>query len=235
MLAKRIIPTFLYRGTTLVKGVAFNSWRSVGNVVQAARIYATRGVDELCIFDIGATPESREPDFELIAKICDQNFTPIMIGGGIRSVDDVQKALNSGADKVAICTAIKSNPDLINQIAQRYGSQVLCAVIEFDGETKTVSVQQIITDYVERGVGEIMLQSTERDGTMDGYCINAILTMSCDVPLIISGGCSGYEDMHDAILAGADAVAAGALFQFTDFTPRGAAEYLHKQGIRVRS
>lgn len=236
MVARRIIPTFLYRGTTLVKGVGFNSWRSVGNVVQAAKIYAARDVDELCIFDIGATPKGHGPNFELVEKIVDQNFTPLMVGGGISTVEQVQRLLNSGADKVAICSALKSNPELIDKIAKRYGSQVLCAVIEVRGEMKLGEIRRLATEYGDRGAGEIMLQEVESDGTMAGYPLQIIEFVSniVRVPLIISGGCSGYEDMHAAILYGADAVAAGAIFQFTDCTPRAAAEYLHEKGVDVR-
>lgn len=236
MLAKRIIPTLLQRGHTLVKGIAYNSWRSVGTAQQAMRIHAARSVDELIYLDIAATPEGRGPDFAMVEKLTAQFYTPITVGGGVRSIEDIKWLLVAGADKVAICDAVRSDPGLIAQAAKKFGSQALCVVIEARDRDHPIDIAALASKYAKLGAGEIMLSRVERDGTMRGYDLGLIRAVSraVGVPVIASGGCSGYEDMYQAILAGADAVAAGALFQFTDATPRGAAEYLTSKGITCR-
>ena len=228
MLAHRIIPTLLYRGTTLVKGKGFDSTRSCGNIMQAAKIYSSREVDELILLDVSATPEGRTPNYSMIEKICEDNFSPITVGGGVKSVDDVQRLLNAGADKVAIGTKY----DIITECADRFGNQAIVAsmnVTDQDAAMECLALEAM-------GAGEILLNSVERDGTMRGYDLDLIKRVceAVEIPVIASGGCSGYEDMINALKAGASAVAAGALFQFTDCTPRGAAQYLHEHGVEVR-
>ncbi len=233
MLAIRIIPTLLQRGSTLVKGERFNSWRSVGHALQAINIHQARGVDELIYLNIAATPEGRGPDFKMVKSLTRECFVPITVGGGVRSVEDVQGLLNAGADKVAICTA--GTLDFILYISRKFGSQAIVVVVEHFTE-----INNLIPLWAVRledcGAGEILLQSKERDGTMQGYDLELIRSVcnAVSIPVIASGGCSGYEDMYNAIQAGASAVAAGALFQFTDATPKGAAEYLKARGIEVR-
>ncbi len=234
-LAVRIIPTLLKRGDALVKGERFNGWRSVGHVQQAAQIHQARGVDELIVLDIGATPEGRGPDFAAVRRLTERCFMPITVGGGVRNVDDVQGLLNAGADKVAMKHGWLKRPDLLTLCADRFGAQAIVAAV--DWETSPLdSVIALCWVAQELGAGEILLTSIAREGTMAGYDIDVIrdVCSHVDVPVIAHGGCSGYEDMLAAIRAGASAVAAGALFQFTDCTPRGAAEYLHAQGIEVR-
>lgn len=247
MLAIRIIPTLLHRGATLIKGVRFDGSRSVGHVQQAARIHATRGVDEMIVLDIGATPDRRGPDTRIVEAIADGMFSPITIGGGVRSMEQVGQLLAAGADKIAINTAALERPYLINEITARFGCQAIVVAIDasdgcvmtnhgktrLDGLPATTWAQMA----EELGAGEILLTAVDREGTMLGYDLDLIRSV-CDkvgIPVIAHGGCSGYPDMHKAIQAGASAVAAGALFQFTDATPRGAAEYLDKQGIEVRT
>jgi cyclase len=224
-----------------VKGQRFDSWRSVGHALQAAKIHAARHVDELCILDIGATPEGRGPDFDALTELTRECFCPITVGGGVRSVEDVRQLLAAGADKVAICAAAMKRPELVSDCARKFGTQALVVVLDIDifdsvrnGPDGTP--QDIATFYQGMGAGEILLQSIDRDGTMSGYDIELICSVSesVDIPVIACGGCSGYEDMANAIKAGASAVAAGALFQFTDATPKGAAEYLAMQGIETR-
>jgi len=247
MLAKRIIPTLLYRGDTLVKGKQFNSWRSVGNVQQAARIYAQRGVDELIILDIGATSEGRGPNLELISRICQDNFCPITVGGGVRTVEDVRDLLMAGADKVAICTALLDGIGftLLSACARKYGNQAIVASVdvkenEIYSNCGEKSWGPVVVPWCngleECGAGEILLTSIEREGMMNGYDLDLVRAVSSNVsiPVIAHGGCGSYQDMADAIEAGASAVAAGSLFQFTDETPKGAAEYLSKKGYEVR-
>ena len=227
-LAHRIIPTILSKDGQLVKGEGFKCDRVVGNALQAARIHAMRSVDELVILDVG----DGEPDYEMIRKLTDNTFTPVTVGGGIKSVEDVQKLLNAGADKVCIRY---NKPSLIREVAHRFGSQA--AVVSLDDKVNGYACMRVFAQGINlTGAGEILLQSRERDGTMQGYDLKLIKSVSeaVNIPVVASGGCSGYEDMHNAIKAGASAVAAGALFQFTDCTPKGAAEYLRDNGVEVR-
>jgi len=252
MLAKRIIPTLLCRGRQLVKGVAFDAWRSVGLAAQAVRIHQQRGVDELVLLDISATAEGRGPDLKLIEELTAKCFMPLAVGGGIRSVQDVRDLLNAGADKIVFGSAAIEAPHLISKIAFAVGSQAVAVSIDVlhgrvatrrNGRVEaldTLPGPRGIADQCraaqDLGAGEILLQSVERDGTMQGYDLEMIAAVSraVSIPVIASGGAGTYEDFHKAILAGADAVAAGAMFQFTDQTPKGAAEYLAAHNIEVR-
>jgi cyclase len=237
MLATRVIPTLLCRGRQLVKGKQFNSWRSVGLAAQAVRIHQQRGVDELILLDIAATPEGRGPDLDLIRELSDILFCPLTVGGGVRSIDDVHALMEAGADKVAIKTAAYKDPSLVRKIADRFGSQAIVVAIDHDYQGDPYQSPWQEAQWFERqGAGELLLTSVEREGTMHGYDLEEInaVTVNVGIPVIAHGGCSGYEDMHNAIQAGASAVAAGALFQFTDCTPRGAAEYLKSRGVEVR-
>lgn len=242
MLAHRIIPTLLKRGDSLVKGVAFDSWRVVGHVEQAARIHQARGVDELCILDITATREKRDPDLEAIERLTAGCFMPITVGGGVRTLEHVRGLLNAGADKIVIRTA---GNGLIREAANIVGCQAIVAAIDvttLDHNPMECSPKllDVVTDAALRaqdaGAGEILLTRCEREGRMAGYDLPLInrIAQAVDVPVIAHGGCGTYHHMLEAIKAGASAVAAGSMFQFTDQTPRGAAQYLHQHGIEVR-
>jgi len=244
MLATRIIPTLLHRGDVLVKGQQFNSWRSVGHVQQAARIHAARGVDELCILDIGATPEARKPNYDLVQKLTDGNFTPVAIGGGIKTMADVERLLRAGADKVVLGTgAIEA--DIVREAAAIVGSQAVTVAIDYRdnciwshcGTARwRMTPKNFAMICAEDGAGEILLTCIEREGTMTGYDLETIQAVAgaVNIPVIAHGGCGEYDHMHQAIQAGANAVAAGAMFQFTDCTPKGAAQYLKTKGHEVR-
>lgn len=248
-LAKRIIPTLLCRGRQLVKGKGFNSWRSVGVAAQAVRIHQTRGVDELVLLDIAATAEGRGPDLKLVEELTACCFMPLSVGGGIRTVEHIRDLLKAGADKVVIGSAAIEDPYLLKDAAQAVGRQALVVSIDY----RTDNVSSVVygrngtklTQFCPiwwaikcagRGAGEIMLTSIDREGTCQGYDLDTIRYVSdaVNVPVIAHGGAGSYEHMHQAIKAGAEAVAAGAMFQFTDQTPRGAAEYLGQKGITVR-
>ena len=232
MLAHRVIPTILSKNGHLVKGEGFKADRICGNALQAARIHAMRSVDELVIFDL----DSDKPDYEMVMKLTDKCFTPVSVGGGIRNTNDVKELLKAGADKICL----KYNhieTGLIKESSESLGAQCITVVLNthkglaYNGfEAKNAAWA---SEY--DGAGEIILQSIERDGTMQGYDLELIESVanSTKVPVIASGGCSGYEDMLKAIKAGASAVAAGALFLFTDATPKGASEYLSNH-VEVR-
>jgi cyclase len=238
MLAHRIIPTLLCSGTLLVKGQQFNAWRSVGAVVQAMRIHQARGVDEVLLMDVTASREQRGPSLELVSRLAEGAFFPLTVGGGVRSIEDARQLLRHGADKVAV----GSRPDLIEALADTFGRQAVTAVLDvLEGEVWDHVTRRKGGDPVRRArelaeAGELVVQSVERDGTMTGYDIDLIraIAEAVEIPVVASGGCGSYEDMHEALSAGADAVAAGAMFQFRDLTPRGAAHYLADRGWEVR-
>lgn len=246
-LAHRIIPVVLARGRELVKGIAFDAWRSVGLAAQAVRIHQARGVDELVLLDITATSEARHPNLELVAELTETCFMPLAVGGGVRSLDDVRALLRVGADKVVIGTAALENPELVTEVAQAIGSQALVVAIDYYEHPHRVATrcgkhrlgwrpEAAAEAMANAGAGEILLTAIAREGRMEGYDIETILQVAAavEIPVIAHGGAGCYEDMLQAVQAGASAIAAGAMFQFTDATPRGAAEYLAKRSIEVR-
>ena len=230
-LAVRIIPTILCRGRTMVKGQQFNAWRSVGLAAQAVRIHQQRGVDEVCLLDIGATPEGRGPDLDLVRELSEDCFSPLAVGGGVRTVEDVRALFRAGADKIVIRTG---SPGLVKEAAGVVGRQAVVAALDYGpGQTPAVIRAR---EWEIAGAGEILLTSMEREGMMVGYDLETIAAVAraVDIPVIAHGGCGTYQHMVEAVEAGASAVAAGAMFQFTDQTPRGAAEYLAQHGIEAR-
>lgn len=251
MLKVRIIPTLLYKEVGLVKGMEFDSWRRVGSAMQAIKVYNMREIDELVFLDITATQERRSPDFELIDELADECFMPMTVGGGIRSIDDVRRLLQVGADKVAINTQAIENPELIEQVAKKFGSQCVVVSIDVkkcdDGEYEVythsgthatgIDPLSLAQKVVSMGAGEILLTSIERDGTMNGYDVELIRNVSnlVSVPVIASGGAGNYEHMFQALTQGkAAAVAAASIFHFTEQTPLEAKHYLDERNIHVR-
>jgi imidazole glycerol-phosphate synthase subunit HisF len=233
-LAVRVIPTLLAKGKQLVKGQRFNPNRVVGHVQQAARVHQARGVDELCILDVAATPTGRGPDFDAIEALTQNCFMPLTVGGGVSTLGDVERLLRAGADKVAIKSAYYADFDFLDACANRFGSQAIVIALDVKEERRNDRIViDLARDIEARGAGEILLTAMDREGTMEGYDLALIhaVAHAVDIPVIAHGGCRSYQDMHAAIRAGASAVAAGALFQFTDATPRGAAEYLYMQGV----
>lgn len=262
MLAKRIIPTLLCRGRQLYKGKTFDAWRSVGHAAQAMRVHGRRGVDELVLLDIAATAESRGPDLALVHELSADLFIPLTVGGGVRSIEQIDQLLRAGADKVCIGSAAAETPDLIRKAADRFGSQAI--VVSVDSKANAVYTRcgkdsimvleghseeqplgtserhltpvELAVELAGAGAGEVLLNSIDRDGAMGGYDLDLTRVVSAvlGIPVIACGGCGSYEHMHEALKAGADAVAAGALFQFTDCTPKGAAQYLKSKGWETR-
>lgn len=243
MLAHRVIPTLLCRGRQLVKGKAFDSWRSVGVAAQAVRIHQARGVDELVLLDIAATREGRGPDLGLVEELAEVCFMPLAVGGGVRGIADVRALLRAGADKVVIRTA---GPSAAREVADVVGRQAVVAAIDVTSldhnpqpaypALRAAAARKAI-EWQQAGAGEIMLTRCEREGTMMGYDLELVreVTRAVDVPVIAHGGAGRYEHMLDAVRAGANAVAAGSLFLFTDATPRGAATYLQEHGVEART
>lgn len=223
-LAIRIIPVLLRRGDSLVKGRKFDAWRIVGHPLQAARIYAARGVDELMILDLDA----ERPDLKIIERLTYDAFTPITVGGGIRVMSDIQDLLNAGADKICI-----KSTQIVQEASSRFGQQAICASLEVRNGMDAIRQAK---ELEQMGAGEILLQSVDRDGVMEGYDLDLIREVSeaVNIPVIASGGCGTPQHALEAIRAGASAVAIGAMFSFTDYTPRNTATYLSEHGVTVR-
>jgi cyclase len=251
MLKVRVIPTLLCKRFGLVKGVGFDSWRRVGAVLPAVKVYNQRDVDELILVDIGAHLEEGDPDYESISEIGCECFVPLTVGGGIRRIDQVQRLLRSGADKVCVNTAAYQNPRLISDIAGRHGAQCIVASVDvrrmddgqwmcFSHSGKVPTGRDVVgwtRELESRGAGEILLTSIERDGTMEGYDLELIKSVSSAVgiPIIASGGAGNYNHLVEAVLqSGASAVAAASIFHFTEQTPRKAKLAMQFAGIPVR-
>lgn len=251
MLKVRVIPVMLWRGVGLVKGVGFDNWRRVGPVLPAIKVYNTRDVDELVLLDLEASRDRSDPDVESLHDFADECFVPFTVGGGVSSVDTVQRLLRAGADKVTVNSAAYERPKLIEACAHRFGSQCVVASIDArpDGQgdydcfshcgTRSTGrkVGQWARELVDRGAGELLVTSIERDGTMTGYDLDLLqrVTSAVRVPVIASGGAGCFEDMRCAVVeAGASAVAAASMFHFTDQTPMEAKRYLALAGIPVR-
>lgn len=251
MLKVRIIPTLLYRDFGLVKGERFDSQRAVGSAVQAIKVYNLRGVDELVFVDVTATLQGRGPDLDLIDELADECFMPLAVGGGVRTVEDVRGLLQVGADKVSINTGAVESPDLVQTAAELFGSQ--CVVVSIDTKEEADGTSRVwirsgtqptgrdpveLAVEMERlGAGEILLTSIDRDGTMTGYDIDTIRRVSraVTIPVIASGGAGSFVDMGRALVEGeASAVAAAAMFHFTQQTPAEAKAYLKSLGLPVR-
>lgn len=250
MLKTRVMPTLLHKDVGLVKGVGFDSWRRVGSAMQAVKVYNLREVDELVFLDISATPEGREPDYELIDDLADECFMPMCVGGGVRSVEHFRRLLQVGADKVAVNTALVEQPAVVSEAADMFGAQCVVASIDAlrgpDGSlevyTRSGAIRTgrdpvaLAVEAQERGAGEILVTSIDRDGTMSGYDLELVAQVAgaVTIPVIASGGAGVYGHMVDALQAGASAVAAASMFHYTEQTPLEAKRHLRQCGIPVR-
>ncbi len=248
MAKRRVIPTLLTDGVSLVKGERFRSWRTVGSVVAAARVFSMRDVDELVLLDVRATPEGRCVSPEMVVSVAECLSVPLGVGGGVNTLPDFEATLRAGADKVVIGTIAIRDLPFVSAAAQRFGSQaVVVAVDAVDDSSNAVAIEAGSVDVdmspidlalkaVDAGAGEILLQTVSRDGLQGGMNLPLIekVSASVSVPVIASSGAGTYEHLLEAFTAGADAVAAGAMFQFTEQTPRGARNYLAARGVAVR-
>jgi cyclase len=252
MLKVRVIPTLLWKQFGLVKGVGFDSWRRVGPVLPAIKVYNQREVDELVLVDIVAHQSDDDPDYESIDEFGQDCYVPFTVGGGITRIEQVQRLLRAGADKVSVNTAAYSRPELVSEIAKRHGAQCVVASIDVRkdpagggwqcfsqaGQHPTGrEVREWAREIEDRGAGEILITSIERDGTLQGYDLALIeaVVSAVKIPVIASGGAGNYQHMIDAINdAGASAVAAASIFHFTEQTPAGAKAAMQAAGIPVR-
>jgi cyclase len=252
MLTKRIIPCLDVKGGRVVKGVQFLELRDAGDPVEIAEIYDRQGADELTFLDITASSDERDIIIDVERRTAERVFMPLTVGGGVRTVDDIRRLLNAGADKVSINTAAVNRPEFVREAAERFGSQ--CTVVAIDarqvpGETRW----EVYThggrnptgiDAVEwarrmeaYGAGEILLTSMDKDGTKDGYDIllTRAVVDAVSIPVIASGGVGTLEHLYDGFVdAGASACLAASIFHYREYTIVEAKEYLHDKGVAVR-
>jgi imidazole glycerol-phosphate synthase subunit HisF len=247
---KRVIPCLDVDAGRVVKGIGFVDLRDAGDPVELAARYDAAGADELVFLDITATSDKRATVVELARRAADELFIPFTIGGGIRSVADAQAVLDAGADKVSVNSAALAHPDLINELAQTFGSQ--CVVLAIDAKARpeggweaylaggrTPTGRDAVAwaeEGVTRGAGEILLTSMDRDGTAAGYDIEltAAVAGAVNVPVIASGGAGGLEHLPAAIEAGADAVLCASIFHYGQHTVGEVKAHLAGAGVPVR-
>ncbi len=250
-LAKRIIPCLDVTAGRVVKGVNFVELRDAGDPVEIARRYDEQGADELTFLDITASSDDRDLILHIIEAVASQVFIPLTVGGGVRVVDDVRRLLNAGADKISINTSAVTNPQLVADAADKYGSQ--CIVVAIDAKRTAAGNWEVFThggrkatglDAVEwarkmqsLGAGEILLTSMDRDGTKVGFDLPLTRAVSdaVSIPVIASGGVGGLQDLADGITEGhADAVLAASIFHYGQHTVQEAKQYMAARGIPMR-
>jgi imidazole glycerol-phosphate synthase subunit HisF len=254
---KRVIPCLDVNAGRVVKGIEFVDIRDAGDPVELAAHYDREGADELVFLDITATHEKRDTIVELARRTADEVFVPFTIGGGIRSVEDAQAVLDAGADKVSINSAALARPELIDELAEVFGAQ--CVVLAIDAKWRahdggsdmdgwdafvaggrTPAGRDVVEwarEGVERGAGEILLTSMDRDGTSDGYDLplTGAVSEAVSVPVIASGGAGELEHLADALRAGADAALCASIFHYGHHTIAQAKAHLAAAGIPVRA
>lgn len=248
-LAVRIIPCLDVDNGRVVKGVNFLNLKDAGDPVELAGKYYQEGADELTFLDITASSSNRDTTIDVVRKTAEQVFIPLTVGGGIRSIDDVDRLLRNGADKVSINTAAIARPNLISEISNQFGSQVLVLSVDVkrsDGifqvtthggrEQTGMKAKDWIANACQLGIGEILLNSMDTDGTKSGFDLELIseIRKISSVPLIASGGAGKLEDFADAIDAGADALLAASVFHFGTFRISDVKNYLSQRGYIVR-
>jgi cyclase len=254
-LAKRIIPCLDVDNGRVVKGVKFVDIRDAGDPVEVARRYDREGADEITFLDITATHDNRDTIVHVVEQVASEVFIPLTVGGGIRTLEDIRRMLNAGADKVGINSAAVFNPEFIREAAQRFGSQ--CIVVAIDakkvsqqgeasrweifthGGRKTTGIEAIgwAKRMVDYGAGEILLTSMDRDGTREGFDLplTRAISEAVTVPVIASGGVGNLDHLADGVIEGkADAVLAASIFHFAEYTIQQAKEHMAARGIEMR-
>ena len=250
MLKNRIIPCLDVKNGRVVKGINFVDLKDAGDPVEQAKIYSDGGADEICFLDITASNENRDTIYEVVKKTSKKCFVPLTVGGGVRSVDDINKLLNCGADKVSINTAAVQNPEVIIESSIKFGSQ--CIVVAIDakknekgwevfthgGRNKTgIDAVEFAKQVETNGAGEILLTSMDKDGTKSGYDIDLLkaITKSTNIPVIASGGVGTLGHLYDGIVkGGASAVLAASIFHYGEYKIKDAKEYLNSKNVSVR-
>ena len=250
MLKNRIIPCLDVKNGRVVKGINFVDLKDAGNPVEQAKIYSDGGADEICFLDITASNENRSTIYEVVKKTSEKCFVPLTVGGGVRSIEDINKLLNCGADKVSINTAAVQNPKIVMESSLKFGSQ--CIVVAIDakkeanswkifthgGRNKTdIDAIKFAKQMEEYGAGELLVTSMDRDGTQKGYDIDLMQKISetVNIPVIASGGVGNLDHLAEGITKGkANAVLAASIFHYGKYSIKQAKEYLDSKGIPVR-
>lgn len=251
-LAARVIPCLDVADGRVVKGVNFQNLKEMGDPVELATRYFEQGADELTFLDVTATVDGRSTTYDVVRRTAEAVFIPLTVGGGVRSDDDVARLLNVGADKAGVNSAAIARPELISEIADRFGSQVLVLSLDVKRSASTPSGFVVTThggrtettldalvwakEAIERGVGELLVNSIDADGTREGFDLELVSAMRAisSVPVIASGGAGAVGDFAPAIRAGADAVLAASVFHTGMLTISDVKESLHAEGIVVR-
>jgi cyclase len=253
MLAKRIIPCLDVNAGRVVKGVNFVNLRDAGDPVEIAKKYNDEGADEITFLDITASSDERETILDVIGRVADQVFIPLTVGGGIRSVEDVRRLMNVGADKISINTSAVTNPQLVKDASDHFGSQAIVVAIDArqradasgwevftHGGRKPTGLDVVawarhVTEVL--GAGEILLTSMDRDGTKSGFdlALTRVVSEAVSVPVIASGGVGNLDHLADGVTLGhADAVLAASIFHFGEYTITQAKQRMRERGIEVR-
>lgn len=251
-LAARVIPCLDVAAGRVVKGVNFKDLRDMGDPVELAVHYAAQGADEITFLDVTATVDARATTYEVVQRTAEQVFVPLTVGGGVRSAEDVARLLSVGADKVGVNSAAIARPELIGEIADRFGAQVLVLSLDVKRAGTTPSGFVVTThggraettldalewarEAIERGAGELLVNSIDADGTKDGFDLELVSLMRAvsSVPVIASGGAGAVSDFAPAIEAGADAVLAASVFHSGQLTVGDVKDALRAEGVVVR-
>ena len=249
-LARRIIPCLDVKDGRVVKGINFLELRDAGDPVEQAAAYDLQGADEVCFLDISASPEGRSTLVDVVARTADQVFVPLTVGGGVRTIDDAERLLLAGADKIAVNTAAIRNPQLVADISARFGNQAIVVAVDakrhatgwgvfsHGGRTpEDLDALEWCKRCADLGAGELLVTSMDRDGTGKGYDLELIraVATAVSIPVIASGGVGKLDDLADGLLAGADAVLAASIFHFGQHTIGEARRHLAARGLAVRS
>ena len=249
MLKNRIIPCLDVKNGRVVKGINFVDLKDAGDPVEQAKIYSDGGADEICFLDITASNENRDTIYDVVKETSKKCFVPLTVGGGVRSVDDINKLLNCGADKVSINTAAVQNPSVVKESSKKFGSQ--CIVVAIDAKKKGdtweifthggrketgINAIEFALKMEKRGAGELLVTSMDKDGTQSGYDIELMKTISesVNIPVIASGGVGTLDHLVDGIKSGASAVLAASIFHYGTYSVNEAKQYLASKDIPVR-
>ena len=250
MLKNRIIPCLDVKNGRVVKGINFVDLQDAGDPVEQAKIYSDGGADKICFLDITASNENRDTIYDVVKRTSKKCFVPLTVGGGVRSVEDISKLLNCGADKVSINTAAVQNPEVVIESSKKFGSQ--CIVVAIDVKSKGnkwevfthggrentgIDVFEFSKKMEDSGAGELLITSMDQDGTQAGYDIELMskISSNINIPLIASGGVGNLDHLVDGIkLGNASAVLAASIFHYGKYSIKEAKEYLDSKGIPVR-
>jgi cyclase len=250
MLKNRIIPCLDVKNGRVVKGINFVDLKDAGDPVEQAKIYSDGGADEICFLDITASNENRETIYEVVKRTSKKCFVPLTVGGGVRSIDDINKLLNCGADKISINTAAVQNFKVVEESSKKFGSQ--CIVVAIDAKKKAdkweifthggrnntnIDALEFAKKMEDSGAGELLVTSMDRDGTQSGYDIDLMskISSTVNIPIIASGGVGNLDHLFDGIkLGNASAVLAASIFHYGKHSVKEVKEYLDSKGIPVR-